>query len=130
LAKKKRVPKIRDSKPSPLPSEPALLPPPPTIHEAELSSESSGAVDFGPEITEAEAVARRKTGSDIVVRGTDRAANRRLAGKIESTVGEAVPHFPHHAAGRYALPHWQQKSGTPPGHSFYETDNLKARKKR
>jgi hypothetical protein len=129
MAKKKRTSKNGGAKPSPSPAEPAPPPPPPSIHEGELSSELSGAVDYGPEISEAQAVTRRQAGLDIVVRGTDRAANRRLAGKIESAVGDAIPHFPHRAAGAYALPHWQQKSRSPAGHSFYETDNFKARKK-
>ncbi len=94
-----------------------------------MSSEFTGAVDYGKEISEAEAIARRQAGLDIVVRGIDRAANRHLAGKIEDAVGDAIPHFPHRTAGMYALPHWQQKSQSPGGHSFYETNNLKARKK-
>lgn len=128
MAKKKNRPIKRKATTAVTAIKP-LPPAPPTIHEAELSSELTGAVDFGAEISEVEAVARRVAALDIVVRGADRAANRRLAGKIESAVGEAIPHFPHRIAGPYALPHWQQQSRSPTGHSFYETENLKARKK-
>lgn len=115
------------AKKTPAPTAPSA---PPAIHEAELSSELTGAVDYGREIGEAEAIARRRSGQDIVVRGSDKAANRRLAGRIEEAVGRAIPHFPHRTAGRYALPHWQQQSRFPAGHSFYETENLRARKKK
>jgi hypothetical protein len=37
-------------------------PPQPTIHEAELASGSSGGVEYGPEIDQAAAVARRQEG--------------------------------------------------------------------
>jgi hypothetical protein len=126
LPSKKR--QRKETKPASL--APQETPAPPSIHEAELSVEFTGAVDYGAEISEAQAIARRKVGLDIVVRGTDRAANRRVAGRIEMAVGNAIPHFPHRTAGAYALPHWQQESHTLAGHSFYETDNLKARKKK
>jgi hypothetical protein len=129
MAKRKSAPKGRGATALPPADQPSSAPPPSTIHEAELSSELTGAVDFGPELGESQAIARRQLGLDIVVRGRDKAANRRIAGKIEAAVGEAIPHFPHRGAGKYALPHWQQKSGSPAGHSFYETDNLKARKR-
>ena len=53
-------------------------PPPPTIHEAERASGASGAILYGPEIDFDVAVARRRTGEDVVVRGDDVKANRRL----------------------------------------------------
>ncbi len=84
-----------------------------------------GRVHRESEITEEEAVARRKAGQDIVVCGPDHKANRRLARKIEATIGPSVRQDPHEKAGPYALPHYQQKSGFQ-GHSFYETANRRA----
>jgi hypothetical protein len=116
----------------PAASEPAAASPSPTINEAELASGPSGAVEYGLEIDEPAAVARRKNGQDIVVRGNDTAANRALARRIESQVGTpSRPQFPHTgSAGRLALPHFHQQSRSPIGHSFYETGQRKARKKR
>jgi hypothetical protein len=110
-------------------------PPPPrpaqTIHEANPASGPSGAVEYGPEIDEAAAVGRRKHGLDIVVRGDDTAANRRLARRVESQVGPpSPPQHPHLlSAGPLALPHFHQLSSGPAGHSFYETDKRKARRR-
>jgi len=58
-------------------------------------------------------------------------ANRKLAGKIEGLVGPpSKAQFPHkQSAGSRALPHFHQRSRSPEGHSFYETDKLKARRK-
>ena len=110
---------------------PAAPPPPPVIHEAELASGPSGAVLRGAPIDEAAAVARRKAGADIVVCGDDTAANRSLARKVEAQVGgPSRPQFPHTAtAGPAALPHFHQQSRSPAGHSFYETEKRKARKR-
>jgi hypothetical protein len=112
------------------PPEPAPPPPPPTIHEATLASGPSGAVEYGAEIEEAAAVARRLAGQDVVVRGSDEDANRLLAYRIENAAGAASrPQFPHRrTAGPRALPHFHQRTRVPPGHTFYETDNLKASK--
>jgi hypothetical protein len=111
--------------------EPPPPPPPPTIHEASLASGPSGAVEYGREIDEATAVDRRKAGEDVVVRGTDEDANRRLAYRIENAAGAAGrPQFPHkQTAGARALPHFHQRSRSPKGHTFYETEKLKASKK-
>jgi hypothetical protein len=81
-------------------------------------------------LTELEAAARRRSGLDIVVRGPDKAANKRLAKMVEELVGRLVspPELPHASAGALALPHYHQLSRVPPGHSFYEVDNRKARK--
>jgi hypothetical protein len=88
-------------------------------------------VEYGAEIDEAAAVARRTAGLDIVVRGDDTAVSRRLARKIEARVGPPSPPQPPHAsAGTRALPHFHQQSRNPGGHGFYETDKRKARKKR
>jgi hypothetical protein len=112
-------------------AKPPPPPPPPTIHEAELASGPSGAVEYGPQIADAAAVDRRKQGLDIVVRGDDTVANRRLAYKIEAAVGPpSRPQFPHiNSAGPLALPHFHQQSRSPGGHAFYETDKRKARRK-
>jgi hypothetical protein len=105
---------------------------PPTIHEAVLASGPSGAVEWGAELTPDQAVNRRKLAEDVVVRGNDETANRRLAGAIESAVGPASrPQPPHtYSAGPHALPHFHQRSRLLAGHTFYETRNRKARRKR
>jgi hypothetical protein len=69
-----------------------------------------------------------------VVCGDDKKLNRRMARNIEATVGPCVLHERHPRAGPFALPHYHQKerppAGTAPdGHSFYEVDKAKARKK-
>jgi hypothetical protein len=112
-------------------AEPPPPPPPPTIHEAGLASGPSGAVEYGAEIDQAAAVVRRQAGEDVVVRGTDEDANRRLAYQIENAAGTASrPQFPHgRTAGPSALPHFHQSSRSPKGHTFYETENRKASKK-
>jgi hypothetical protein len=97
-----------------------------TIHEA-TRSRSEGKVIRGPQITEDQAVTRRKAGADIVICGGSHAENSDLAKDIESRVGRWIRQPPHRsAAGKHALPHYQQHSPPPEGHSFYETDNRKA----
>ncbi len=115
----------------PVAPEPPPTPPAPTIHVATRATDGSGAVEWGSELTLSAAIARRKRGLDIVVRGSDKAANRRLARNVEAGVGPpSKPQFPHTAtAGPYALPHFHQASRQPPGHSFYEVDGVQARKK-
>src|SRR6266446_3358456 len=94
----------------------------PTIHEAELESGASGVVLKGTEINLATAIARRKGEMDIVVCSDDLKANRKQAQVIETEVGPCERHEPHDLwAGPNALPHFQQQSGFPGGHSFYET---------
>jgi hypothetical protein len=92
----------------------------------------SGFVEWGNVLTFEDAVNRRKQDLDIVVRGEDEDENRRLAGRIEAAVGPPTrPQPPHTSrAGSRALPHFHQVSRSPKGHSFYETVNRKARKKR
>jgi hypothetical protein len=109
---------------------PTPSPPAPTIHEAELASGPSGAVEYAAEIDFAAAVARRMAGSNVVVRGEDVDANRRLASAIESAVGVCIRGDPHPGAGPPALPHYQPQSRPPDGHTFYETSRRKARKAR
>jgi hypothetical protein len=112
-----------------MPSGPST-PPVPTIHEAERESGPSGAVLRGPLIEMAAAVARRKAGQDVVVCGSDVDANRRLAYQIEATVGPATrPQFPHTSAGPMSLPHLHQRNRSPDGHTFYEADKRKTKKK-
>jgi len=105
--------------------------PPPTIHEASLASGPSGAVEWDKLLDFQAAVARRRAGLDIVVRGDDLAANRSLARTVEASVGTpSRPQFPHtSSAGSQALPHFHQLSRSPEGHSFYETDKRKAKKR-
>jgi hypothetical protein len=105
-------------------------PTPPTIHEAELASGPSGAVLYGVEIDYDAAVTRRLAGKDVVVRGNELRANRSLANRIESAVGPCIRSDPHEDAGPQALPHYQPDPRPPEGHTFYETQRLKARKKR
>lgn len=112
----------------------STTPPEPTIHQASLGSGGAGFVEYGSEIDEATAVARRLSGNDVVVRGDDINANRRLAERIESVVGPYLRGVPHiRSACPHALPHFQQTRRTPPGpagHTFYETDHRKARRRR
>lgn len=105
-----------------------VAPPPPSIHEAELASGPSGAVEYGAEIDFASAVARRRAGGNVVVRADDVDANRRLAAQIESAIGPCRRGDPHSSAGPHALPHYQPQSRPPDGHTFYETARRKARK--
>ncbi len=105
--------------------------PPPTIHEAERDSGPSGAVLYGAELDLPAAVARRQGGLDVVVRGDDTDANRRLAQAIEAAVGSIpIRQTPHRRAGPLALPHCQQDAPPPEGHTFYETEHRRARRKR
>jgi hypothetical protein len=109
---------------------PAAAPPPPTAHEAEREPGPSGAVLRGAQLDAAAAVARRRAGLDVVVCGPDGDANRRLAYQIESAVGPPTrPQAPHTRAGPMALPHLHQLSRVPDGHTFYETNRRKAKKK-
>jgi hypothetical protein len=114
-----------------LSAEAAVVPTVTTVHEAELVPGPSGAVEYGMEIDELAAVARRRNGEEIVVRGDDTGANRARTYKIEAQVGlPSKPQPPHTStAGLMALPHFHQKSRLPRGHAFYETDRRKARKK-
>ncbi len=103
----------------------------PTIHEAERASGPSGAVLHGAELTVEQAVARRAAGGDVVVRGDDINANRRLAEQIEAAVGPYLRMAPHRrSAGPLALPHFQQSDPSHPGHTFYETPTVKAQRRR
>jgi hypothetical protein len=109
----------------------AAQPPAPTIHEAERAGGPSGAVLRGIEIDFATAVSRRRSGQDVVVCGDDVNANRRLAEQIEGAVGPYVRMAPHRRhAGPRALPHCQQQDPSHLGHSFYETPNLRAARRR
>ena len=107
-------------------------PPAPTIHAAERASGPSGAVDYDPaEISIDDAIARRRQGLDVVVRGVDKKANRTLAQNIESAVGAWTFHPAHNIHRQLlALPHFQHASGAIGGHCFYEIDTVKARRKR
>jgi hypothetical protein len=108
--------------------EPISPPPLPSIHEAVLASGPSGAVEYGAEIDFVSAVSHRRRGDNVVVRGDDVDANRRLANSIESAVGVCRRNDPHRSAGSYALPPYQPQSRPPDGHTFYETPRRKARK--
>jgi hypothetical protein len=102
-------------------------PPQPTIHQALRASDRSGAVYRQAEITREEAVERRRQMRDVVVCGPDKRANRALACEIEAAVGTWPRHDAHKEEGPYALPHYQQQDEQHPGHTFYETDNDRAR---
>src|SRR6266851_3224648 len=113
-------------------TDPAKLSQPePTIHEATLAPGPSGAVEWGSELSREEAISHRRQEVDIVVRGDDESAIRKLAKEVEETVGPASrPQPPHTStAGPSALPHFHQRSRSPAGHSFYETTKRKARKR-
>jgi hypothetical protein len=75
----------------------------------------------GEALTRAKAIARRRQGDDVVVCGADPFANAREAHTIESTFGPCKHDGPHSdVAGVMALPHFQQKTPPPIGHTFYE----------
>ena len=100
-------------------------PKPPQIYGATLGG--NGAVVKQAVIARAHAEARRRAGQDVVVCGSDLAANRRLAGEIERNAnGDAKRCPPHANAGAHALPHYQPDPRPPSGHTFYETPNRKA----
>ena|SRR5436190_1544889 len=107
------------------PSPPA----PVTIHEAVRAMDGSGAVYRGAQITRAQAIARRQTGGDVVVCGSDPFAVAREAFAIESANGPCFPGGPHVlSAGPQALPHFQARTrrAGDTGHTFYETPVRKA----
>ena len=82
-------------------------------------------IDFGT------AVAHRQAEKDVVVCGDDLKANRRQAEEIEAAVGPWVRSAPHKkSAGPCALPHFQQQDENHEGHTFYETPNLRAMKRK
>lgn len=112
----------------------ALEPPaplPPTIHEADLASGASGGVLRGAEIDFETAVARRQAGKNVVVCGDDLKANRRQAEQIEAAVGPYLRSAPHkRSAGPRALPHFQQQDEDHEGHTFYETPNVRAMRRK
>jgi hypothetical protein len=96
----------------------------PTVHEAMLASGASGAVEYGAQLTDADAVLRRGQGLDIVVRGPNGRANRAKARKIEEAVGTPVIEEDRHQnAGPYSLRHFHQVSRSPQGHTFYEDNS-------
>lgn len=104
---------------------------PVTIYEAELASGVSGGVVRGAEIDVGAAVARRRAGENVVVCGDDLKANRRQAEQIEAAVGPYVRSAPHkRSAGSRALPHFQQQDANQEGHTFYETPNLRAMRRK
>jgi hypothetical protein len=75
--------------------------------------------DYGTVLSEADAVARRRGGKDIVVRGADKAENKKKARQIEEGVGRPVTlDTPHAAAGANALPHYHQASRKPAGKAY------------
>jgi hypothetical protein len=80
----------------------------------------------GAEVTIAEAVQERRAGRDIVVCDGEHRDNYRVAVSIELMIGVYQRHSPHLNAGQYALPHVQQLTPPPEGHTFYETDRRKA----
>src|SRR5437588_3051031 len=100
---------------------------PPTVHEASCARDGSGGVSKGAVLMDAQAVARRQRGADVVACGSDPFANARKAYAIKSAVGPCKPGGPHaDVAGALALPHFQQKAPPPLGHSAYETPVRKA----
>lgn len=101
----------------------------PTFHSATTAADGTGAVIKGPEIREADAISKRRSGHDVVICGNDTAANRQMALTIEQAIGPWMRQQKHQwSAGPMALPHFQQRNPPPHGHTFYETANAKARK--
>ncbi len=102
---------------------------PPRIFEATAILGPPGTVFKLAEIDEARAVARRRSGLDVVVCGPNVRENHDLARKIESAVGPCIRHKPHSNLGSGALPHFQPVDRPPEGHTFYESGKkFKARK--
>jgi hypothetical protein len=98
---------------------------PPQIFTATRGA--NGAVVKGNQITQPQAEVLRRAGQDVVVCGTNLAANRQLAFTIERNAnGNAKRCPPHKNAGPLALPHYQPDPRGVAGHTFYETPNLKA----
>jgi hypothetical protein len=98
-----------------------------SIYEARTANDGTGAVLRGAPLTPAQAIARRKSGGDIVVCGPNPFDNSRDARAIEAAVGPERFHAPHRdVAGPLALPHWQQRNPPPEGHSFFELPSSKA----
>jgi hypothetical protein len=85
----------------------------------------------GAEIDFATAVTRRREGKNVVVCGDELKANRRQAEQIEAAFGPYVRSVPHRQlAGPRALPHFQQQDESHEGHTFYETPNLRAMRRK
>jgi hypothetical protein len=100
---------------------------PVTIHPAWRASDGTGAVYYGPEITRDQAIARRRQGENVVVRGEGGYGPALEAQTIEAAVGRCIPHPAHiETAGPLSLPHFQQQSGSPAEHTYYETPIRKA----
>jgi hypothetical protein len=112
-----------ENPPTPVETVPATVEEP-TVHEATCASGPSGIVEYGVELSDAEAIQRRRQGLDIVVRGPNGKANRARARRIEEGVGIPVIDEPRHQnAGAHSLRHFHQTSRTPDGHSFYEDNS-------
>ena len=104
--------------------------PDPEICEAMRALDGSDAVVRGAKLTRAQAIARRHAGGDIVVCGPNTPDNDQIAREIEEAATPAgnpppIYHGPH--GGPLSLPHWQQKTRLPEGHSFHETHIRQAR---
>lgn len=96
-----------------------------TIFEARLLAD--GGVQRVREVALATAIKLRQAGRDVVVCGTDLAANRALAESIEQQANGRWKRCPPHAsAGPDALPHYQPEIRGPAGHTFYETPRRQA----
>ena|SRR5258707_913859 len=104
---------------------------PARIYEATLEPGPSGWVICGAEIDTPAAIARRRSGLDIVVCHAALKNNRSLARAVEAAVGMPTrPQHSHKNAGPHALPHFHQQSRSVEGHSFYETDNPQRKARR
>lgn len=104
---------------------------PAQVYEATLEAGASGLVVRGMEIDMAAAIARRRSGLDIVVCHGSLKDNRNLARAVEAAVGTPTcPQHPHKNAGPHALPHFHQQSRSVEGHAFYETDNPQRKARR
>jgi hypothetical protein len=119
-----RKKKKDDKEPQPA-SGPAAKPQ--EIFEARLGPKGTGSViRVPPPITEAQAIALRQAGVDVVVCGPDKSANSAKAQAIEQAAnGPWRRCKPHVNAGPDAMPHYQPDPRGPDGHTFYETDTHK-----
>lgn len=101
------------------------------VYKAEPVPGPDGAVEWwDPPLSDAAAVARVRAGSDVVVRGTDRRANRNKArGLMIAAYGGFEEDKPHQ--GRMALPHFHPPNHLPEGiHAFFEAPPRHAKKRK
>ena len=98
------------------------------IYKARTRMGDGSVERIGPVLSVDNAVNLRQSGIDVVACGPKTYDNREVAKNIEKRAnGRYTQHKPHRKKGNLALPHYQPEVRPPEGHTFYETDTLKAR---